>query len=62
MYFECVLRTAGRQPAHMAKARVHAWLASQIEPDRRLGEAAGKGYWPWANAAFEPLRTFLQML
>src|SRR5262249_29723801 len=47
VYFQCVLRSAQRQPGHIPKARVHAWLASQSEPDRRLGEAAHKGYWPW---------------
>ncbi|HKI35834.1 MAG TPA: DUF3226 domain-containing protein [Gemmataceae bacterium] len=61
-YFECVLRAAGRQPGNQAKARVHAWLASQTEPDRRLGEAAAKGYWPWDNSAFNALRDFLRML
>jgi hypothetical protein len=60
-YFRCV-QAAGRHPQSMAKARVHAWLASQIEPDRRLGEAARSGYWPWGHPAFDPLRQFLHML
>src|SRR5205814_7104961 len=42
-FFQCVLQKAGRQPSPLAKARVHAWLASQVVPDLRLGEAAEKG-------------------
>jgi hypothetical protein len=61
-YFKCVDQRAKRQPNNMAKARVHAWLASQLEPDRRLGEAAKAGIWPWHDAAFAPLIQFLQAL
>lgn len=46
-YFDCVYRTSGREPKNMAKARIHTWLSSQIEPDKRLGEAANAGYLPW---------------
>jgi hypothetical protein len=61
-YFDCVYRTAGRKPNNMAKARVHAWLSSQIEPDKRLGEAAKAGYWPWDSPGFDSLKQFLQAL
>jgi hypothetical protein len=61
-YFDCVYRTSGRKPNNMAKARVHAWLSSQIEPDRRLGEAAKAGYWPWDSPGFDSLKQFLQAL
>jgi hypothetical protein len=61
-YFQCVLRRAARQPNNMAKARLHVWLASQVEPDKRLGEAAEKGYWPWDASAFQSLIHFLQAL
>lgn len=61
-YFRCVGQRAGRQPNNIAKARLHVWLASQAEPDKRLGEAAEKGYWPWDAAAFQPLIRFLQSL
>jgi hypothetical protein len=61
-YFQCVQKRAGRQPNNMAKARLHAWLASQTEPDKRLGEAAEKRYWPWNSTAFQPLIKFLQAL
>jgi hypothetical protein len=62
VYFTCVFRTANRQPNNWAKAKVHAWLSSQVEPDKRLGEAAESGFWPWINPAFAPIRQFLQSL
>lgn len=56
------LEHRGRQPNNLAKARVHAWLASHIVPDKRLGEAAHAGYWDWDSPAFDPLKQFLQQL
>jgi hypothetical protein len=61
-YFDCVYRTVGREPNNMAKARVHAWLSSQIEPDKRLGEAAKAGYLPWDSPGFDSLKQFLEAL
>ncbi len=61
-YFECVQNKTGRQPKNMAKAKVHAWLSSQVEPDKRLGEAAKAGYWNWNSPAFEPLKQFILSL
>jgi hypothetical protein len=61
-FFQCVLTRASRQPTNMAKARVHAWLSTQLDPDKRLAEAAEKGYWPWAAPAFQPLIAFLRAL
>jgi hypothetical protein len=61
-YLECVYKTSGRKPNNMAKARVHAWLSSQIEPDKRLGEAAKAGYLPWNSPGFNSLKQFLQAL
>ncbi len=51
-----------RQPKNISKARVHAWLSSQNEPDKRLAEAAEVGYWPWENPAFDLLKLFLKEL
>jgi hypothetical protein len=59
-FFRCVLSAAKRQPNNKAKASLHAWLASQAIPDKRLGEAAEAGYWPWHDPAFLPLIQFLQ--
>jgi hypothetical protein len=61
-YFECVQREADRMPGNMWKARTHAWLSSQVIPDKRLGEAAEAGYWPFDAPAFIELRGFLQQL
>ena len=58
-YFDCVRKVAEREPRNLAKARVHAWLASQTEPDKRLGEAAQKGYWPLEHPVFDDLKEFL---
>ncbi len=61
-YFSCVSDKATREPEDVAKARVHAWLATQINPELRLGEAAQKGYWPWNARTFEELRGFMRSL
>ena len=61
-YFDCVYRTSGRERKNMAKARIHTWLSSQIEPDKRLGEAAKAGYLPWDSPGFDSLKQFLQAL
>ena len=45
-----------------AKAKVHAFLASQDPPDLRLGEAASKGLWNFDDAAFDPLKELLTSL
>lgn len=61
-YFQCLATTTQKQPRHLSKARVHAWLSSQIEPDKRLAEAAEAGYWPWESQAFGLIKQFLSAL
>jgi hypothetical protein len=61
-YFNCIQKKANRQPKNLAKAKIHAWLASQNEPDKRLAEAAKAGYWNWDSPAFEPLKQFILSL
>ena len=46
-------------PLQSSKARAHAYLATQQKPDKRVGEAAAAGYWPFPNSAFSPLKQFL---
>jgi hypothetical protein len=60
-YFQCL---HGHQvvPNNLHKARAHAWLASRPEPDRRVGEAAQAGYWPWSSNAFDDLWAFLRSM
>jgi hypothetical protein len=60
-YFQC-LQGHGVVPNNLHKARAHAWLASRPEPDRRVGEAAQAGYWPWDSDAFRDLWAFIGSL
>jgi hypothetical protein len=60
-YFQC-LQGHGAVPNNLHKARAHAWLASRPEPDRRVGEAAQTGYWPWDSDAFRHLWSFIGSL
>jgi hypothetical protein len=62
-YFECLKTKNIALPNNkQAKASVHAFLASRDEPDRRLGEAAQKGYWNWEHPIFDKLKQFLREL
>jgi len=60
--FQCITRQGRQQPHPMAKARIHAWLATQPIPEKRLGEAAKSGYWPWNDQAFDAIRQFIRAL
>jgi hypothetical protein len=59
-YLQCVQEI--REVAHLHKARLHAFLASQKEPGLLLGESADKKYWPWDHPAFDQIRQFLDAL
>lgn len=60
-YFRCIEEKGVTIPRNvLPKARVHAYLASRSVPDRRVGEAAREGYWPWDAAALAPLLAFVQ--
>ena len=63
-YFECIKQTNVRGPREvwLAKARLHAFLASRERPDLRLGEAADAGIWDFGADAFQPLKDLLQLL
>jgi hypothetical protein len=58
-YFKCLTEKTGQKDFH-PKAKFKAWMASQIEFDFRVGLAAGGGYLPWENKAFDGLREFLK--
>lgn len=62
-YFTC-LTAAGiaHEPNRIAKARMHALLASRREPEPRLGMAAQKGYLDFSAPAFGPLINLLRAL
>ncbi len=62
-YFSCLSSIPGfTLPNNMSKAKVHAFLSSRIEPDKRLGEAAEARYWPFNNTACDSLKAFLSSL
>ena len=60
-YFRCVSERSGRQ-SFSSKAKVRAWMASHPDYESYVGKAAEKGYWPWDNPAFDPLKRFLRAL
>ena len=59
-YFQCLQQRGLPMPHNMPKARIQVFLASRPEAGKRPGEAAQAGYWPWNDAAFEPVEKFLQ--
>jgi len=62
-YFSCLLTLPNySMPKNMSKAKVHAFLSSRIEPDKRLGEAALASYWPFNNVVFDTLKNFILSL
>ncbi|MDE0002966.1 MAG: hypothetical protein OXQ29_09755 [Rhodospirillaceae bacterium] len=63
-YFECIRQTdlPGPKKVRMAKARLHAFLASREEPHLRLGEATDAGIWDFGADAFRPLKDLLELL
>jgi hypothetical protein len=60
-FFVCCAK-AGAIPNNPHKGQAYAWLACRPEPDKRVGEAALAGYWPFAAPAFSPLWDFLRSI
>lgn len=60
-FFTC-FQAHATLPNNIHKARAHVWLASRIEPDKRVGEAALAGYWPFAEPAFQDLWNFISAM
>ncbi|MEA5418310.1 DUF3226 domain-containing protein [Spirulina sp. CCNP1310] len=61
-FLACISSCCNRTPKNLAKAKIHTWLASQINPGQRLGEAAQSGCLDWEHPAFQQLRAFVQNL
>lgn len=61
-FLSCVHTKIGSLPHNPAKAKIHAFLATRPEPDKRLGEAAKARYWPWTSQAFDSVRQFFTLL
>lgn len=60
-YFQCITQKSGRKD-FSSKAKIRVWMASHVDYDLRVGIAAEKGYWPWDNPVFDPLKEFLRQL
>ena len=60
-FLDCLMQS-GSHPSPLDKARAHAWLAGQDDPEKRVGEAAQAGYWPFADSAFDNLWQFIGTL
>ena len=58
-FFCCLQRHCLPPPKNLSKAKVHAYLASMPDPDKRLGESAQAGYWDLNHPAFDVLKNFL---
>ncbi len=61
-YFQCLVEKGIPEPDAISKAKVHVFLASRKEPDKRLGEAAKANYWNLESPAFGLVKRFLQAL
>lgn len=61
-YFECLDASTDLMPRPLSKAKVHTFLASRNIPNRRLGEAADAGDWPWVSSAFDELKLMISQL
>ena len=48
--------------ATLGKAMAHAYLATQEDPDKHMGNAAQAGYWNLASPVFHDLKQFLHLL
>jgi len=63
-YFKCLEEKKLPLPCdnRIAKARVHVFLASKEEPDKRPGEAALAGYWNFKHRAFDEIKKFINII
>jgi len=61
-FFQCINKNTNKKPNEFSKAKIHAWLSTQIQPDKRLGEAAKAGYIDWNNENFNKLINFIKSL
>jgi hypothetical protein len=60
-YFDCIAKRSSRSK-FSSKAKVRVWMASQVDFELYVGEAAEEGYWPWESPAFDSLKNFLKAL
>lgn len=61
-YIRCLRTNNVLYSRNPDKTFVHAYLAAQVDPMIRVGEAAQKGVWNFDHPAFESLLEFLDQL
>jgi len=61
-FFNCLCAKHIPLPRNMSKAKVHAFLASRREADKRLGEAAQAGYWQFGSQSLKQAKDFLRSI
>ena len=58
-FFRCVEERTNGTVTRPEKARAHAYLATQPEPNVSVGVAAKKGYWDLNHASLSKVRSFM---
>ena len=61
-YFDCVQGLPDVDMRRPHKARAHAYIATQPEPNLSVGVAAKRDYWDFEHSAFTVVRRFLETL
>ncbi len=61
-FLDCIKNKTERVPKNQSKAQMNAWLSTQSESGKRLGEAAKADYINWYHDAFEDIKLFIKSL
>lgn len=61
-FVRCMRSSLKTMPKPMAKARVHAFLATRPKPDLLVGQAASAGYFEFDSSAYDDVRQLLNIL
>ena len=61
-FVKCFIEALDELPENLAKAKMHAFLASREKSYLHIGEAADAGYFTWDNVAFQGLAQFIRNL
>ena len=61
-FFQCLGDKRVPSPRNIAKAKVHVFLASRKDADKRLGEGALAGYWNFSSRSITHVKGFLRLV
>ena len=61
-FLECIQAELGYGPHRPAKARAHAYIATQRDPHVSVGVATQRSYWDLDHTVFDGVRSFLRSL